>query len=1120
MYNPFPGPRPFKTEERKYFFGREHEKLELTARILANRVVFLYAQSGAGKTSLLNACLLPLLEKEEDFDVLPVVRLGKPLAKDVQAADVENIFVLNSLKAWTNVADTKSLLSQRLTHFLFDDFIKKSACLPDNETRPAPRVIVFDQFEEIFTTYPERWKDRKGFFLQLAAALDPDPEEWKDRLKLAGLPPNAIEPDRSLRVLFALREDHLANLHSYAELLPVKPVVRVRIERLRPSAACEAVENPAKLIDRPFEKGVACELVKKLLETRVKVAGGGVDTVEGEFVEPVQLQIICKKLFAISSASKPTIDSKDLLKLGDVNEPLAEYYNDAIRQAVELTGEKESALRDWFEHSLITPAGTRGTAFTDPDSPNAAGIRSSAITLFENLYLVRGENRPGGMWYELTHDRFIEPILQANKRWRDQYADENRQRIENKAAHWSRNEDEEGLLDEQELKAAENWLTTPEAAALGYSPTLLAYIKTSRAEVDRKSFVDKIRTTRRLRQFATAMAVLFVIAIGAAAYARYQSRKVEDINEKLYAVNTQLEEQSRSAKLGKEEAEKARNEAEAAKNEAIEEKDNAEDAREEAEDAIGRLEEANERAEQKAAEARRSAAEAQEARVQAEDAREDLEVAHEQLSRQAEALEVALGSAVESSRRSQEEKDRAERLSRTSQARELAAASRSEEDPFKSVQLSVEAIKNTSDDNLVVKEAVDSLRAVLPGALLAMPPLPDVRSVLAASFTANGSALITVSSDGRLRRWNLSSGKLETLDFRLDEQFGTSVLTRDAEILAVSTSAQPKDSSGKLSKPKTQDGLLRNILLINMETRQEAIILGHRRGVLRLTFDNQGEYLATSNTFGNYGVIKVNISGKSERIWNKPDFFEKLRVRVFHKPFRLANAFAFSYPGEKDDRVLLAIGFQNGEVLVRDAKSGDLYGRLPEPAAGGHTETILAMAFHPRDKYLVTSSRDDTVKIWSLSRESLEGSKRIATGYDLFSRQKYHDNPVTSIAFNPEGRLMATGSEDGTVWIWDVGPRFTAKPLVRLPDHTAQVMSVTFSADGKRLATVAADNQTRIWDISSLSEYLVLRDEVERIYRSSKSSPGDRSNASKLGITQLLHNLEKFLKRRNRNLPR
>src|SRR5512147_739556 len=76
--NPYVGPRPFERGDRDKFFGRTREARDLLALIMAERVVLFYAESGAGKTSLLNTQIVPNLE-EEGFFVLPIVRVGSEL---------------------------------------------------------------------------------------------------------------------------------------------------------------------------------------------------------------------------------------------------------------------------------------------------------------------------------------------------------------------------------------------------------------------------------------------------------------------------------------------------------------------------------------------------------------------------------------------------------------------------------------------------------------------------------------------------------------------------------------------------------------------------------------------------------------------------------------------------------------------------------------------------------------------------------------------------------------------------------------------------------------------------------------------------------------------------------
>ena len=79
--NPYVGPRTFTAADRKRFFGREAEAASLLARVVSERLLLFYAQSGAGKSSLINARLIPQLREEEGFSVLPVGRVGRPASR-------------------------------------------------------------------------------------------------------------------------------------------------------------------------------------------------------------------------------------------------------------------------------------------------------------------------------------------------------------------------------------------------------------------------------------------------------------------------------------------------------------------------------------------------------------------------------------------------------------------------------------------------------------------------------------------------------------------------------------------------------------------------------------------------------------------------------------------------------------------------------------------------------------------------------------------------------------------------------------------------------------------------------------------------------------------------------
>jgi tetratricopeptide (TPR) repeat protein len=389
--NPYVGPRPFEERHQRRFFGRDWETNELVSLVVAHPAVLLYAQSGAGKTSLINAKLVPLLRDEEGLQVMPMAQVRGEVPQEIQPEQIENLFVFNTLLGWIESgADPAQLVGLSLSAFL--------AGWPrpqDEEGQPTLRVVIFDQFEELFTLYPERWTGREGFFAQVA---------------------DALSEDSFLRVLFVLREDYLAQLDPYVALLPERLRTRFRLERLRQEAALAAVRGPLMDTKRSFAPGVAEGLVEELLKIRVEIKVGETVEVPGEFVEPVQLQVVCWSLWDELPPDIAEITRPHLRAFGDVDQALRTFYERALRSAVQQVKVREGKLRAWFERELITPMGTRGTAYRGAKS--TGGVLNAAIDALESQHLIRAERRAGARWYELTHDRFIGPIQRSNETWR------------------------------------------------------------------------------------------------------------------------------------------------------------------------------------------------------------------------------------------------------------------------------------------------------------------------------------------------------------------------------------------------------------------------------------------------------------------------------------------------------------------------------------------------------------------------------------------------------------------------------------------------------------------------------------------------------------------------------
>ena len=315
-FNPYVGPRTFQEEEADRFFGREREARELLALVVSERLTLFYAQSGAGKSSLLNARVIPRLRDQEGFTVLPVGRVSGVLPDEVDPRTIDNIFVYHLIQGLSQKLAEKEvrppagreqkaadLAHTSLARFLSGETGPDTAA--DAELAGAagaeglvPYVLIIDQFEELLTTYPDRWQERAGFFEQLGAAMARHPNLW---------------------VVLTLREDYIAGLEPYSHLAPNRLRARFYMQRMGIESAREAVERPAANAKRPFAGGVAGMLVDNLRMVRT---AGQTEYHAGEYVEPVQLQVVCFQLWEdLRGKEAATIELADLERLARGGKP-------------------------------------------------------------------------------------------------------------------------------------------------------------------------------------------------------------------------------------------------------------------------------------------------------------------------------------------------------------------------------------------------------------------------------------------------------------------------------------------------------------------------------------------------------------------------------------------------------------------------------------------------------------------------------------------------------------------------------------------------------------------------------------------------------------------------------
>ena len=405
--NPYIGPRPFEAGQTLY--GREREIAALRYMLTSERIVLLYSPSGAGKSSLINAGLLPRLANR--FDIWGPARLNL-----VPPDGNWNRYVWSTIAA---LEKSESFAEMTLAEY---------AAQRSRERNP---LILFDQFEEVLRLDPVDLPAKRAFFEQLGEMLR-DPSIW---------------------ALFILREDYLAPLDPYRRLLPTQLQNSFRIDRLTREMAMQAIEKPVEGTSRRYAPGVVETLVDNLARIKIQQPDGSFREEPGAYVEPLQLQVVCYDLWEKLAPQERRIG---LDKVGDIGEALSHYYVNTVETAAHRVDNTERLIREWFQNQLITPDGVRNQVRHEASA--SSGLDNSLIAKLVDSYIVRAEQRGGSLWYELSHDRLVEPIAQNNELWFTSHLGH----TERRALQWEKEGRSKSLLFRgKELAEALQWAKSP-----------------------------------------------------------------------------------------------------------------------------------------------------------------------------------------------------------------------------------------------------------------------------------------------------------------------------------------------------------------------------------------------------------------------------------------------------------------------------------------------------------------------------------------------------------------------------------------------------------------------------------------------------------------------------------
>lgn len=206
------------------------------------------------------------------------------------------------------------------------------------------------------------------------------------------------------------------------------------------------------------------------------------------------------------------------------------------------------------------------------------------------------------------------------------------------------------------------------------------------------------------------------------------------------------------------------------------------------------------------------------------------------------------------------------------------------------------------------------------------------------------------------------------------------------------------------------------------------------------------------NAFGNEELLAA--FKKEAKIEPDPKFKDMLE-RKYRSILRLEKRIDELVAQERDIKHELENFGKEGKVVESEV--------LPDPdrkhkaQIDGHRGPVLCLCFHPRFNILVTTSEDNSVKVWDADSGNYE---RTLVG---------HTDTVEWCAFNASGTTLATSSKDMTIRLWDFGSENdgTFQTVKTLLGHDHTVSCVTFTKDGDTLYSASRDKTIKQWEVQS-----------------------------------------------------
>ncbi|CAM5588232.1 Novel STAND NTPase 1 domain-containing protein OS=Streptomyces alboniger OX=132473 GN=CP975_18950 PE=4 SV=1 [Streptomyces alboniger] len=370
-----------------------------------------------------------------------------------------------------------------------------------------------------------------------------------------------------------------------------------------------------------------------------------------------------------------------------------------------------------------------------------------------------------------------------------------------------------------------------------------------------------------------------------------------------------------------------------------------------------------------------------------------------------------------------------------------------------------------SDDTIRLWDTTDPRRAESLGA----PLTGHAGPIWSVAFNPAGTMLAAASADSTASLWNVndpahpsqvgeplsgSSGEMYALGFSPD---GRTLATGTGDSKARLWSIPTSDMIGRIGTFRPDGDVLATA------ARDDKVRLWNVRRPGRPTALGKpfkpGKGDVRKMAFSPDGRTLAVLTGiDAVQLWNVTD---PARPVAHGKPVSLRTRFAAALAFSPDGRTL-ATPYTDRTIQLWNVSVPSRLRPLGKPLTG-HKGYVNSFAFGKDGRDLASASSDGTVRLWNVA----DPRRATRLGTPLTG----HLGPINTLAYSPDGHTLATGSDDGTVRFWDLAdPRKAIRLGSTLTGHTDAVVSLTFSQDGRTLASGGNDNTVRLWDVTDPSD--------------------------------------------------